>query len=534
MTDDPPAAAPTAPAGLAAEIELKFEVTPADLKRLSRHPALSGRGKVQALTSTYYDSPDLRLREAGLTLRVRKAGRGLIQTVKRGRPTDLFNRDEWETPVKKLAPDTAALAGTPAAKVVDAIGDALAPAFTTTVRRTTRLWARDDAVIEIAVDRGEVSAGPAADAIGELELELKAGDLQALYELARALFAIAPIRLSLTSKSERGYRLINPGLAGKAARPALEPSMTVAQAFAAVARSCLMQIADAADAFHRHPGAEGVHQTRVGLRRLRTALKLFKAAVADDRRAWIDGEVRWLTDELGPARSLDVFLEDTFTTARPDLSDPHAADRYQSRLEQARANAYRRAGEALASPRFAAFALELALWVEQGPWRHADVPAQRILLDSAIGPFAIEALDHLRHVVRKRGKRLKALDPEHRHHLRIRAKRLRYATSFFADALGEDGDKKRRKFSAALKALQDQLGRLNDIALAHDSALAAFDGRPATAALAFTAGELAGWARSHQPKLLDRAQAAYEDFAQTRRFWPKPVKAAKTEEPSES
>jgi hypothetical protein len=50
MTDDP--ATPVPVAGLAAEIELKFEVTPTDLKHLARHPALSGRGKVQALTST--------------------------------------------------------------------------------------------------------------------------------------------------------------------------------------------------------------------------------------------------------------------------------------------------------------------------------------------------------------------------------------------------------------------------------------------------------------------------------------------------
>jgi inorganic triphosphatase YgiF len=521
MTDDPPTAAPPAPAGLAAEIELKFEVTPADIKRLSRHPALAGKGKVLALTSAYYDSPDLSLRDAGLTLRVRKAGGKLVQTVKRGRPTDLFNRDEWESPVKRLTPDLTALAATPAGKLAEDLGDALACAFTTAVRRTTRLWVKDETVVEIAVDRGAVSAGDDKDAICELELELKTGDPHVLYDLARALFAIAPVRLSLTSKSERGYRLIRPGLAGKASRPALEPSMTVAQAFAAVARSCLMQITDAADAFHRRPGPEGVHQTRVGLRRLRTALKLFKTAVADDRRAWIDGEVRWLTGELGPARSLDVFLEDTFTPARPDLSDPEAAGRYATRLDQARKTAYGRAGAAIASPRFAAFALELALWVEQGAWRHAEAPAQRALQDSAIGPFAIDALDDLRHVVRKRGKGLKALDTEHRHHLRIRAKRLRYATSFFADALGEDGDKKRRKFSAALKALQDQLGKLNDIAQAHDSALAALDGRPAAAALTFTAGELTGWARSHEPKVLAKAVKAYTDFTHTDRFWPK-------------
>ena len=523
MTDASSSSAP-ATAGLSAEIELKFAVTPGDLKRLAHHPALAGRGKVQALTALYYDSPGLALRDAGLTLRVRKSGRTLTQTVKRGRASDLFNRDEWETQIKTLTPDLAALADTPVHGPVEKIGDGLGVAFSTTVKRTIRLWTTDSAVIEIAVDRGIVEAGGHSDPVNELELELKAGDPAALYDLARALFKLAPIRLSLTTKSERGYRLVQPGLAGKAARPALEPAMTVAQAFSAVARSCLTQICDAADAFHRKPGAEGVHQTRVGLRRLRTALKLFKAAIGDERRGWIDGEVRWLTKALGPARSLDVFRDETFAAARPDLSDPAAAARYAKRLEQARKAAYGRAGAAIASPRFSAFALELALWVEAGPWRHTEAPAQRALQDSPIGPFAITALDHLRHIVRKRGERLKGLDPEHRHELRIRAKRLRYATSFFANALGEEGDKKRRKFSGALKALQEELGRLNDIAQAHDSALAALDGRPAAAALTFTAGELTGWARSRQPQVLAQAIEAYADFTKAGRFWPKPLK----------
>ena len=121
MTDASSSSAPSA-AGLSAEIELKFEVTPEDLKRLSHHPALAGKGKAQALTALYFDSPVLALREAGLTLRVRKAGRTLTQTVKRGRPSDLFNRDEWEAQVKALTPDLAALANTPVHGPLEKIG----------------------------------------------------------------------------------------------------------------------------------------------------------------------------------------------------------------------------------------------------------------------------------------------------------------------------------------------------------------------------------------------------------------------------
>lgn len=521
MPDDLPSPKPAAPP---AEIELKFEATAADLKRLSHHPALAGRGQTRTLTSVYFDSPDLELRDKGLTLRVRKAGRTLVQTVKRNRPSDVFQRDEWEAPVKTLAPNLALLADTPAHKTLEKLGDALTVAFSTSVKRTTRLWTRDGAIIEIAVDRGEAIAGDHRDPIAELELELKAGDPAALHDLARALFKLAPVRLSLTTKSERGYRLVQPDLVGKAPPPALNPDMTVAQAFAAVARSCLTQICDASGAFHRTPGPEGIHQTRVGLRRLRTALGLFKDGLGDARQEWIKGEVRWLTQALGPARSLDVFRDETFIPAVADLSDPAAAARYGGRLEQARKGAYGRAAEALSSARFAEFTLELALWIEAGPWKETEAVAQRALLDSAIGPFAIDALEHLRQVVRKRGAKLKTLDPESRHELRIRAKRLRYATSFFAGAFSEDSDKKRRKFSTALAALQDQLGALNDIAQAHEIALAALDGRPAAAALTFIAGELTGWARGGQEKIVAKAVDAYADFTEADRFWPKPAK----------
>lgn len=505
------------------EIELKFELDPAALNALKRHPSLAGRGKAKTLNAVYYDTPELDLRRLGLTLRVRKSGRSLVQTVKRGRASDLFNRDEWECPLKHAEPDLAAIPDDKVAAQFEGFKDDLAPAFSTDIRRVVYEAERDGAVIELALDRGEVRSGLETDPVCELELELKSGSPDALYKLARDLFALAPMRLSLTTKSERGYRLLKPGVAGKASQPALAPAMTVAEAFAAVARSCLMQITDASDLFHRKPSAHGVHQTRVGLRRLRTALKLFKPAVADDRRAWIDGELRWMTAELGAARNLDVFLEDTFTPARPRLSDARSADRYGRRLNKARMAAYGRAGAAIASPRFATLTFELALWVEQGTWRDADGPDQRRLLDSAIGPFAIDALDHLRHVVRRRGEDLEALDPEHRHHLRIRAKRLRYATSFFALALGEEGDKKRRKFASALAALQDCLGRLNDIAQARHSALLALEGR-GNGDLSFTAGELTGWARAREPKALSKAAEAYEDFSKAGRFWPKPEK----------
>ena len=89
------------------------------------------------------------------------------------------------------------------------------------------------------------------------------------------------------------------------------------------------------------------------------------------------------------------------------------------------------------------------------------------------------------------------------------------------DAIGGDGDKKKRKeFETALKALQTSLGRLNDMAQANEAAIEALGGS-SSASLTFAAGEIVGRLRSREPKMLARAEAAYDGFAEAKRFWPK-------------
>lgn len=526
--------AATVPVPAESETELKFELGSTDLRRLLRHAALSAPARTMRMTSVYYDTADFGLRKAGVSLRVRQTEDGFVQTLKRGRSGDIFNRDEWETPVTSLAFDAEALAGTPAAKILRKVGGELAPVFKAVVDRTIRTWARDTSLIEVVVDKGELRGGLGRQRISELELELKAGDREALYALARELFAISPVRLSLTSKGERGYRLVSATPSGKAATPGLTPEMTVATAFATIMRSCLIQIIDAADAFRKNPAPDCIHQTRIGLRRLRSALKIFKQAVSDDRYAWVNAEVHWLADELGGARNLDVFFEETFRPVAPALLEPKVAARYADQLEKARAAAYRRANAALSSSRFAKLTLELALWIEDGGWRQAPDETRAQRLGSLIGPFATDALDRLRKVVRSQGDDFRALDIDSRHKLRIRAKRLRYATDFFAQAFGDEGDKKKRKeFENALKALQTSLGQLNDIAQANAAAIEALDGS-SSSSLTFAAGELVGRLKSQEPKMLARAQAAYGDFAEAKKFWPKPklAKPVKTAKPA--
>ena len=520
--DEAPAAA--VGGGPASETELKFELGPNDLRKLTRHVAFAAAPQTRKLTSVYYDTPAFDLRKAGFSLRVRKEGRRFVQTVKQACATEVFRRGEWEAEVATLAFDPGVIGGTPIAELLNEIGCDVVPVSNVTVSRAVRVWASPEATIEISVDKGQIQAGANHQRLAEMELELKAGDVRAVYALARELFELAPIRLSLSSKSERGYRLASTLLAEKSENPALTATMTVAGAVSAVIKACLSQITGAAETFRRNPSPQSVHETRIGLRRLRTCMKVFKDAVADDRYGWIEGELKWLTGELGEARDLDVFVQETFQPAARALSDPKAGARYAGKLEKARAAAYVRAQAAVESRRCAGLVLEIALWVEDGPWRRTDNTNQRAVQSTPIGPFASEALGRMTRHIKKRGEHLRELDGEHRHRLRIRAKRLRYSTDLFANAFGGSGTKRRREFSEDLKAMQTALGRLNDMALASDAALSVINGG-SSKTLVFVAGELVGRVRSREPQALGKAVKAYQDFAQAKRFWPKPYEA---------
>lgn len=506
--------------GLAAETELKFSVGPAELRRLAQHPLFAAEPKVRRITSVYFDTPAFDLHKAKLSMRVRRMAGRYVQTVKQVRAGDVFDRDEWEAPVRRQAVDAAALADTPAARLLK---DAeAAPVFRTVFTRRTRLVLHQGAAIEIAVDRGRVQAGAASMPIAELEMELKSGEASALYDLARELFALAPIRLSLTSKSERGYGLLSQDVTSKAGEIGIRADMTVGEAFSAIGHACLVQVVEAADAYRRAAGPEPLHKLRVGLRRLRTAIEIFDDAVWDERAAFIDAEARWLAEEVAAARGLDVFIAESFEPASEGLSDPDAAARYAKRLRAAAKAAHARAAAAIASPRCAALVLETALWIENGDWRQPGDAARLKRLDGGVEAYSARVLERLRKGVLKRAKGLEKQGAAERHKLRIRAKRLRYGIDFLHRLHGgHEEAKRRRRLIAALKPLQAALGRLNDIAMAPQAATAPLGGRPPPR-LVFVAGELVGRLQQPAARQLALAGDAAEALKGAKRFWPKP------------
>lgn len=499
----------------ASEVELKFELSDQSLPALIEHPAFAAPATTNKLRSVYFDTPDRALQTACYGLRVRQGEDGFVQTLKWESPASPLTRREWESEVSGEAPDPAALTDTPVAKALD--GDALEPVFATMVERTRRLWTEGQDVVEISLDRGEITAGGRREPIFELELELKAGDPGALFKLADALSHQATLPILFQSKAERGYRLAadQPWSAQNAETAALAAETPVAEAFRNVAHGCLSQVANNARLLERYRSLEALHQMRVGLRRLRAAFTAFRALVEDGEFARLKAETKWLATELDTARDVDVFIQESFRCTNPESSDREALARLGACLLHAQSRAYERALAAVGSPRFRELLLTAVRWLEAGEWLQSDEPVRSRLRERRTGDFARDQLDRMRRQVRKRGRRLAQLDNERRHRLRIKAKKLRYAAEFFSASFGRK--RRRRSFLKALGELQDGLGRLHDIAVAPELALSLVRGQAAEAG--FAAGLIVAARRASAERDERAALEAFEQFDGARPFW---------------
>jgi triphosphatase len=201
--------------------------------------------RVEELESLYFDTSGEQLRENGVSLRIRRDGKRSVQTIKWLKHSDLFDRGQSETEISGQTPDWKAARGTALEPLLcKKLRRSLKPLFKTKVRRTIYPVATEAAEIEIAVDDGSIQAGRRSAPIRELELELKRGQCSELFRVARELSSAIPGRLSVKSKAERGYELLNGRVpvAVKAREIGLYPGTSAAEAFRIIARSCLAQI----------------------------------------------------------------------------------------------------------------------------------------------------------------------------------------------------------------------------------------------------------------------------------------------------
>ncbi len=448
------------------EIELKLALPPqqaeAFLKRMARRRSAPLQ---QALHTRYFDTPDFALSAQGVALRVRRVGRRWLQTLKTEgeRQGGLSRRAEFEMPVTRGTPDWGRFPPEALAYVPAALRDRMVPVFETRFERTAWLvMGRGGAQIEVALDVGEVCAGEASQPICEIELELKAGQPDALFALAlewAGAFDCLPFDVS---KAERGVRLAH-GVADapvKSVPLALDGGMGVEDGFAAIAQACLAQFQANLPGVLASDDIEYVHQARVALRRLRAALRLHRrvCGLPDELLSGL----RSLAAALGPARDWDVLCAETLPAIAPHYPDADAWQRGLQAMEAHRAGVRSAMQDALSQARPGAWLLALQRWLLQRGWRAAP-DAQRFIQLSPLDAWARRALQKGHRPIVRGARDFGKLAPEKRHALRIAIKRQRYAAEFFQTLFS---GRRQDRYLAALRAAQDSLGRVNDAHIA--------------------------------------------------------------------
>ncbi|MFO0998424.1 MAG: CYTH and CHAD domain-containing protein [Alphaproteobacteria bacterium] len=493
------------------ELELKLRLPAGHLRRLARQAivrdSLTGRPRTERLKTVYFDTPDQRLAQQGMALRVRQIGRHRIQTLKVAQPNGtggeaMQRHAEYSAPVRGHAPDLARLGeeGLPDALKDDGAGD-LAEVFRTEVTRRVYPLSIDGSVIELAVDHGEIIAKGRQEPVSEVELELKSGDERSLFEVARRLAERLPLTIEHRTKADRGYALSvgrapEPRFAG---RIDLESDWTVRRGFVAVARNCLKQLYGNEIAVLAGDDAEAVHQLRVAVRRLRAAFTAFGPALTESAVSRFRSDLRWLQRELGPARDWDVFLKETLAPLRQELPSDQGLGALAARASAARVAAHEQARATLRSQRYALFQLRFEHWLGEGESEGTS------LLD-----FARETLARRDRRLKKAAREIAGASHEQLHAIRIAAKKCRYTGEFFRSLFGR---KATRKYLRRLRRFQDSLGSLNDAAVAKRLVAGLDIEDRAVEAI------LSGWFAARIASDIALSRALWEKVAATDRPW---------------
>ncbi len=475
---------------MAQEIELKLLLPGLSardaLAVLRRHPLLARRPMQQLqLWNRYHDTPagDLRRQRAALRLRrvqpvahaknAAAARTHWLQTLKTaGTGGALSQRGEWEQPVRSGRPDPQALPAGPwqALDPDGSLWPALGLCFETRCLRTLwRVRPRAGVLIEVALDVGQVRAGPRREPLVELELELLQGPPEALFELAHALGQTVALLPSPVSKAERGYRLASGQLPApvKARPPALgreqSPNLVARRVLDEVLQQWLRNL----EGLWHGDEPEWTHQARVAWRRWRSVCRLLQPWLpAPPDRVGLQP----LLHALGTLRDLDVCLHETLPAWLPAYQDSawdeattghrqaHAAQAVKA-VQGATRQARLAARQALRQPATGQALLALLAWWHALP--NAPDPVQ----PERLRDWAMPRLARWHRRLQRQVKAGTAAHGELQalHAARLLAKRLRYAAEAVASGLPGKAERRVRAWAVEGLAWQTFIGQLRDL-----------------------------------------------------------------------
>ncbi len=496
------------------EIELKLLLDAASRSTVESHPAFAAaaaQAETRQETTTYFDTPDLTLRQRGASLRVRHAVSRFVQTVKLDASgATIGARGEWEWDVASASPDLAKLNALPEeAAFVREAAERVGPVFKTEIERTAwQLALGQGTEVEAVIDQGSVEADSRRAPIFEVELELKAGSPAPLFELAIELAERAGLRYGPQSKAERGYRLVSSEAAPKRRTEDLDldRKVTIGEAVPLLINTAVRELAA------EIPGAasrnvEAVHRMRAAIRKLRTLLVLFAPYLDRAAAQRFNAVLREFGRVLGAGRDWDVFLTETLPKAEASM-EPAGLGLLRGPAEALSAEAHARVGDAVESPRLTGLILGLGAWTADAGWLHEAEP------DALLRDLLPQLLTRLEKRVRKRARHLDGHAAHALHDLRKALKKLRYGVEDVEPLF------KHKRVGHYLKSIKDILAVLGDINDAAVTVERAFEvAPPERPEFAPAVAALLRWNDDRRGKAIRKLDRKLHKFLGATPFW---------------
>ncbi len=478
-----------------------YEVSPGEMRRLRRHPALpAAPGRRQERVLEYFDTADAALAARGLLLlRARSGWEWRLELLGQPGPAGGLG---WQAGL------LASACCNPAGLELGFVADRglrqwlekqdLQPQGTETVREERLQVDTAAGPVDLLLEQVEQRHPAGSQALGRVHVLPRADGGEAAFLLSHALLAAFALRPALHGPVQQ-FRLAGKPPAASRARPSLPAGRDGGQAFVHIARNCISHLCLNLPGLAASDEPEFVHQARVAIRRLRSALKLFAPWLPGAFVAEFSGRWRDMANALGDCRNLDVFLAETLPLLERELGEQALAARLRTQAGRRCQQARRAARAALASPGFRLLLLDFEAALNRLEFPGRMPPLRKLARRRLMG--------RARQVVRL-GQAVRDLDPEARHELRIAFKKLRYALEFFAGLFGE---KRSKRYLAGLVDLQEVLGHLNDLATAQ--ALVGTLLPPASARLA------EAWLAGRVGALVDALPAAIGHFLAAQPPW---------------
>ena len=494
------------------ELELKLLLDPAVRSVVESHQAFAAVGSEEREeTTTYFDTPDLCLRQRGASLRVRRSGPHFVQTVKLAEPgAGLGVRGEWEWPLESAKLDPTRLAELPrGAALPGEIIDRVGPLFSTKIKRKVWCLELDEATrVEAVIDEGVVRARRRQAPISEVELELKGGPSGPLFRLAIELAERAALRYGSQSKAERGYGLVSADLAPhrKPAPIALAKGVTVGIAFPHLLNAALQGLAAEIPAAAAGE-IEGVHRLRAAIRKLRTLLVFFGPHLDEAASRRFNIALREIGAVLGEGRDWDVFLVDTLPKAGKEAGGA-AVKLLAGPAETRRRAAQARIEDLMRGPKPTELILGMGAWAAEPGWLRGADPEARLI------DRLPDLMHRLARKVRKRAKHVPTGSLEDLHDLRKALKKLRYAAEDVGTLFA---DKAVHRYLGKIKSVLGLLGEINDAAVTvrRVDEVAPQD-RPGLASAAAT---VLAWNEARRVAAMDALKSKLRKFRAVEPFW---------------